>query len=1040
MLARVTSGQSGIVEYLQNGMKSGRELSRDVLDHRVNIDGNINITDKLIKEMAQDGRKENYLHITLSFGERDLKEETIIDAYQDYKKSIMSAYSEDEFNVYAEIHYPKVKSYKDKKTGDLIERFPHVHMVIPEKNLVSDKALNPFGLYSSNIKYHDAIQETVNRKHGLESPYDNQRKYRMTDNSEFISRYKGDAFKGSNSEFKQEIFELIDTKKISSMEDFKKELSNYGEVSTGKAGAVDEYLQVKPTGKSKNIRLKESAFKTAYIEKRELLREKPSDKAISKDLNTWVDTRSHEMKHIHVASPKVRKEFNALNKAQQKGYLDERRDDFTRRYFGAGRTDSGRRNNNIRPSGRAANREPGITRSGGRRFTDITNGLPGMPERHVDGHKPTRKASATSVLPSNEYNNLESRRSSERDELRRSADRSRRSGRRVTIIDKSNSLSEQLLKDQQTKNDPQTLQQFREIRKRLDPERLLNHFEKNHGLIKKNYQTFKAKDGSARIKVGNRAFNVSDFSTQHMRQDWQSTKDILTTLYKKQLKSEHKNIDMSVRGLKNFNQLKSGLPKKNLWANKKKFTSEVKQEKQALNSIVFVSGYVTQDKFKHTSKSNINHSVQILKHLQRKERYGETTMDLSNQRKENVKDEENTISSNEIDLTSATEYYRKQKELVKSLTLKMGDLVAAKDFKNGKVEFSDKNTGDAVFKDTGTQIVMSDKKASLDHVAVAMTFAAEKFGKVKINGTEDFKDKVIAVAVAKDLNVVFADKKMQERFINDREEFKAGQNNQQNNQENKTDDQQNSITNINPSKQVAGQPKNEAPINQVTSEPLHAAPKNKAPVTLISHGTAPYKNEKENSDSYFVKTSDGKTEWGVGLKDAVEQSNAKIGDEISIKKTGSEDIKIKVDIKDEQGNVTGQEDKEVVRVTWEVNKLETDKLSDDKNVKKEKDIKQFDNDTDTKKEIKSFNVEYEWFEKDHKMQVTINGKSPKTVPDEVMKNIKNNDKFLKNYTMEDIKEGKLELGKTNNQPVPKTFNTQGIPQESEQKQAPKLTQ
>ena len=188
MLARVNSGKDGVIDYLVNGMKSGRELSRDELDERVAIDGNLSITDELIKSMVADEKQDNYLHITLSFAERDITEDKIIAAYDDYKELVMSAYDVDEYNVYSEIHFPKVKSYVDKKTGESVERFPHVHMVIPKKNLLTDKNLNPFGLYKNNIDYHDSIQEKVNRTHDLESPYDNQRKYRIiSDDADFIS-------------------------------------------------------------------------------------------------------------------------------------------------------------------------------------------------------------------------------------------------------------------------------------------------------------------------------------------------------------------------------------------------------------------------------------------------------------------------------------------------------------------------------------------------------------------------------------------------------------------------------------------------------------------------------------------------------------------------------------------------------------------------------------------------------------------------------------------------------------------------------------
>ena len=92
----------------------------------------------------------------------------------------------------------------------------------------------------------------------------------------------------------------------------------------------------------------------------------------------------------------------------------------------------------------------------------------------------------------------------------------------------------------------------------------------------------------------------------------------------------------------------------------------------------------------------------------------------------------------------------------------------------------------------------------------------------------------------------------------------------------------------------------------------------KEPVTLVSHGRAPYKNVKENKSSYFVKTSDGKETWGVGLKGAVEKSGVKIGDEIELFRRSTEPFTIDVEVKDNEGVVTGKKPKDVTRVVWEI--------------------------------------------------------------------------------------------------------------------------
>lgn len=114
----------------------------------------------------------------------------------------------------------------------------------------------------------------------------------------------------------------------------------------------------------------------------------------------------------------------------------------------------------------------------------------------------------------------------------------------------------------------------------------------------------------------------------------------------------------------------------------------------------------------------------------------------------------------------------KARETAAQITLSMNDLVASKNDAKRYVDFSDKNTGDKVFRDDGEKIIMHSKKADINHTAAALTLAAEKFGVVKINGTKEFKDQVIDVAVSKDLNIVFADKKMEADFVRRKEELK----------------------------------------------------------------------------------------------------------------------------------------------------------------------------------------------------------------------------------------------------------------------------
>lgn len=997
MLARVTSGKDGIVEYLEHGVKSGRELSRDELDERVCIDGSLSVTDQLISQLNDSGRESNYLHVTLSFGERDISEETIIEAYSAYKQNIMNAYDSDEYNIYAEIHFPKIKSYKDRKTGDIIERFPHVHIVIPKTNIVTGKSLDPYGYYKDNIDSHDAIQESVNRKLGLESPYDNQRKYRIIkDDSEFISRYKGDTFKGNKAAFKTELFDLINTKNIRTMNGFEKELSKYGEVSKGKLGDVEEYFKIKLKGESKNIRLKETCFKSAYIIDRELLRPKPTDKQVNSLVNEWVNTRSHEMKHIHPESKKLRSEYYSLDSEKKEEFLHERRTSYNTKY-------------DLGTARRATNRKLGIERVGLKRFTQIRNGLPGLPQRSLVRANRERTEVPESLLSHNANNNLESSRTSRDHQLRWPINRSGGDGARgriqhdgrveIGLPKPSNKLTDTFNKVELLGASPRTLSEqllqkhakeviekkeieyFREVRKSLDPERILNHFEKSHGLVKDNYTTFRARDGSARIKIGSRAFNVSDFCTKHMHQNWDDTKKILSDAYRAQ--------------------------------------GYERDDKHVINSIVFVSKYVTQGYSSKEKQSRLNESIMILKFLQQQEKYGDK-MSLDDLKKYKTDIfEKNSISSADASLKSTTENFKRQQAIAKELTLKMSDLVAVKDLKKQRVDFVHKDSGEKLFHDIGDKIIMNSRKPELDHVAAAMTLAAEKFGVVKISGTKEFKRQVIDIAVAKDLKIVFDSPKMQELFIQQKQLHNQKATEEQ---VSKNVDDQKAPTS-DESKVVKSDP---GIVSDKDNLPPDSQSKDKRivdPVTLVEHGKAPYLNDKENKASYYVTLSNGKTLWGVGLKEALEESKAKVGDEVLITKDGSKTVQVDTDIKNEQGKVIAVEKIETERVTWNV---------------EVKGIKHVEASNSAK-----FDVKYKWLEDEKKMEVTINSKSPKLLATTVLEKIIKNDKFLSSFSIDSIRTGKLDLALANGeQPVPRQFDRGGniVVQIQEVTHTTKLTQ
>lgn len=91
---------------------------------------------------------------------------------------------------------------------------------------------------------------------------------------------------------------------------------------------------------------------------------------------------------------------------------------------------------------------------------------------------------------------------------------------------------------------------------------------------------------------------------------------------------------------------------------------------------------------------------------------------------------------------------------------------------------------------------------------------------------------------------------------------------------------------------------------------------------LIAHGPANYMHDKDNSPSYYVTTTDATgtthTTWGIDLGRAIKESQAKVGDKVTLRHEGQRQVLVPVPIRDDSGKVIGSEEKEVNRNTWGV--------------------------------------------------------------------------------------------------------------------------
>lgn len=765
MLARVTAGKAGIVDYLVDGIKNGRDFIRDELDNRITLDGNLELTDTILNAVSQDNR-DNYYHITLSFKENDLTNEKISDVYQEYKKTLLSAYDESEYNIYAEIHQPKIKYYEDKKTGEMIERLPHVHIVIPKKNLMSNKDFNPFGEYTRIVSYQQAIQEKINYDYNLSSPFDSQRE--MVSKADLISRYKGDNFNGKSKELKSSILDTIHHKDIKTWDDFKNEVSKLGEVSEGNS-RQGKYLKLKLPNEKKNIRLKDSCFTENYIKHRKYKNIRPTENEVNKKVSEWVLTKSHEMKHVHSASDKFRKQYYSTNKINQSEILTNRIKDYEQRYA-------------IKSRRSKTSFELGFKRNRAKSFAEIPNGLPSLSKRNVVNRVSRQRAGAESVLSNNANNNMDNKRERKYNNVRWTRDqlRGRRGINNYTSFsdmpiglsslayktplskdalkdvhyfsinnDDRGSVLKQIAKDENEQiavNDE--LELFREIRKELIPKELLDNL-KEFNVKQSDYNYFKVKDGSYRINVGNQNLNVSDFLTKHMNLSWSETKEILLSSYQKQLENSLNNNEVNCIIYKPSNSI--------------------------------ITEYTVYD------------SITTFNYLKKIELQKENDMSALDRLRALRKDEQNEIVP-KYKTFSFEEFFKQQSQLNSQSSFKMNDLIATKDLKNKVVDYKHAETGKTVFTDKGDRIHFSDKQPSESAVLAGLKMAAEKFGTVELKGTKEFKLSLLEQAAKNDIKIIFNPKSLQQQY----QEIKAqvNNNNELTRSENQPQEIQENLTNV----------------------------------------------------------------------------------------------------------------------------------------------------------------------------------------------------------------------------------------------------
>jgi len=265
MLIRITKNVSGIEHYLETGKKAGRDKSRDELDKRVYLSGDMHAFSEAVKYTQKNKKwKDNYFHLTASFAieNNDLDDETLRRITDDLLDYYFCDYDKNDLIYECEAHRPIIQSDVDKTTGELHQRVMHFHLGFSMLDVTTNNQIRmiPFKLESDR-----AFQSFLAEKYDLVDPADKKRKLQQT-KKEIISRWNSNTDIVSKqtkvSELRSVFKEVLEG--VESIDEVVKELYKLDFVDSvafkvqKKSG--NKYLQVKTSLGTRNINLRGKGF------------------------------------------------------------------------------------------------------------------------------------------------------------------------------------------------------------------------------------------------------------------------------------------------------------------------------------------------------------------------------------------------------------------------------------------------------------------------------------------------------------------------------------------------------------------------------------------------------------------------------------------------------------------------------------------------------------------------------------------------------------------------------------------------------------
>lgn len=735
MLIRVRGGSGGVFAYLRDGKKSGRNYSRDQLDERVVLAGNMPLAESVVNAVGSRGEK--YLHITLAFKEDELPLETLRAITEEFEQFCMTAFRMDEYAFYAEAHLPKIKSYTNRKTGQQVIRKPHIHVVIPELNLLTHKSMNPLGKVDHQTKYLEAFQEHINAKYGLASPKDNRR-VAFTDESTLLSRQKGDHFQGIGSELKQQLLDAMIERGIVDFGKFQQLAGEFGAVRVRNEGKPSAYLNVRPEGATKGVNLKDFVFSPAFVtlptdEKKKRLEEEakrqaaesaeyveakspcPSPDDITERLADWHAIRARELKYINSGSRNRYADYKNSDSAVKLVILAERETAFYQRYDTEQRVDA-----------------------------DLEDMLLDEPGSVIEPAEAVEADGSLNREPETVVEQL--------------------------LAEHKNEVAEARLA---------ASDEYKLIKLTLDATLLLAHLSHTHGVMPEKYPITKGSGGGDRIQCGSRNLNVSDFLTKELHLPWPEAESILREAYAAQ---QARVLAVPMPEIRShFWQ-----SYRKTWPERKADTEKdlaAQKASEASRRALIKAEYLQdragikadQDKSPYDRKAAYS-LASMRKALESAKLYRQISLERHALREKHTQPGRDgdrlflVVLAEDCNASALAELRRQTP--AKSTT--MGNLFSAErerdpstpavlpsvvytvDQRGNVTYYADRQKRQAILVDTGREVQVVDQ--ALDSVETGLRLALQKFGpELDVHGSPEFKAQVLSVVLRTGLRVQFKD-------------------------------------------------------------------------------------------------------------------------------------------------------------------------------------------------------------------------------------------------------------------------------------------